>query len=626
MENRFGIKDFFLFALLIALIGVVLLAMKQFDRQYQRVLAIETQQKQLVEDIERLRRSGGVARPGPAADTGNTPQADAQPAPDSMALFADVVKAESMPGFVRGAWLKDDFGSRVKTLTPLVGGDVNQAWVEALVMESLVSRDHRTLDFVPRLASRWTVSPDGLLMRFFLRNDVLFSDGTPMTADDVVYSFEFIRNPDIRADRERSGLTFLKEVKKIDDYTVEFSFTEPYYNNFVAVAGQSVFSKKFLTRFTANQYNEKTGLMLGTGPFMLESADAWSPGQPVVLTRNPRYWGVTPTFDKISFGETDNEFVNYTNFINGDNSFLRCTPPIFEQAKANSELMSRSYPKEYTSVYGGYRYVGWNQAKRDGDKEVPTRFADKRVRQAMAMLVDRERLTREILLGYATVVSGPFAPTGRQANPDIKPWPFDVSRAKALLKEAGYEDRNGDGVIEGTDGKPFSFKLTYGSGSPLVDKMAIFIQDSFRVGGIVCELRAVDWPVLQEDLKQRSFDAIMLGWSASPESDPYQIFHSSQIAGEGDNRMAYRSEAADKLIEQARQTMDAGARMKLWHQVHAQLHEDQPYMFLTANKALRIFDNSVKNVDVTAAGLNYEFLNGGAIPWFINKPQSVPTK
>jgi peptide/nickel transport system substrate-binding protein len=627
MENRFGIKDFFLFGLIALLAVVLILAMVMFDRQYQKILSIESKQNQLIEDLERLRKRGVIATTQVAEST-TIPEfnPDGNRNPMAMQLFAGVAAAEKLPNFKRGGTLNDDFGSRVKTLTPLIGGDVNQAWVEALVMESLASRDHDSLDMIPRLANRWDISPDGKTMRFFLRTDVSFSDGTPLTGEDVVYTFEFIRNPDIRADRERSSLTELDQVKLIDKYTVEFTFKNTYYNNLVSVAGQSVFSKKFLQRFTTAEYNEKTGLMLGTGPFQLESPDSWTPGQPVVLVRNARYWGVQPTLDKITFGETDNEFVNYTNFINGDNSFLRCTPPIFEQAKANAELMSRSYTKEYNSVYGGYRYIGWNQARRDGGKEVPTRFADKRIRQAMTMLLDRERMTREIMLGYATVSSGPFAPTGKQTNPDIKPWPFDLSRAKALLKEAGYEDRNGDGVIENAAGEPFKFTLTYPSGSPLIEKTAIFVQDSYRVAGIVVEMRPVDWSVLQEDLKQRTFDAIHLGWSATPESDPYQIFHSSQTAGEGDNRMSYRSPEVDKLIEQARLTMDTPQRMKLWHQVHAQLHDDQPYTFLYAPQALRVFNNSVQNVGLSSAGLNYEFLNGGAIPWFVTTEKAVPSR
>jgi peptide/nickel transport system substrate-binding protein len=123
--------------------------------------------------------------------------------------------------------------------------------------------------------------------------------------------------------------------------------------------------------------------------------------------------------------------------------------------------------------------------------------------------------------------------------------------------------------------------------------------------------------VLVDRLNKSDFDAAMLGWSSVPESDPYQIFHSSQIGDSGDNRTHYVNKDLDKLIDQARRTMDVDARMKLWNEVHKILHEDQPYTFITNRPYLRLMNKRVKNVEKAAVGLNWEYLNGGTIPWYV---------
>jgi peptide/nickel transport system substrate-binding protein len=277
-------------------------------------------------------------------------------------------------------------------------------------------------------------------------------------------------------------------------------------------------------------------------------------------------------------------------------------------------------------MYGGYTYVGWNQVRtRDGNK-TPTIFADKRVRQAMTMLLDRERIAREIYLGYATVASGPFAPKGPQSNPDIRPWPYDEARGKSLLSEAGLTDRNGDGVVEDASGKAFRFTLTYPSGNETVEKIILFMKDAYARAGIVMEPERVDWPVLVNKLNNSDFDAVTLGWSSVPESDPFQVFHSSQMTGQGDNRTSYVNPEIDKAIEKARATVDTDERMKGWHEVHRILHEDQPYTFMLNRQALRLINNRVQNIEPSKVGLNFEHLNGGVIPWFVPQAQQKYTR
>ncbi|CAN5687443.1 peptide-binding protein [soil metagenome] len=614
MENRFGIKDFFLYLLIGGLILTVVTAMWQFDRQYDEVLKIKQAVNDQTNDLNSIKRqiaSGIVARPQSGEGT-SSGKADL-----SNLYFKYMMEAEAKPGFARGDWFVDNFGTKVGKLTPFLATDIYQRYVEFNVIDSLIARDPYTLELVPKVASRWEISPDGLTMRFFMRPEVVFSDGVPMTADDVIWSFDWVRNKEVDASRDRSYLTMLKDVKKIDDHTVEFTFTEPYFLNFSTVGGMQILAKHFYSRFSPSQFNEKVGLMFGSGPYKLEDPENWAPGKLVQLVRNERYWGVPPTFNRIIFREIQEEAPQMVMYGNKETDNLLCTPEMYDKMRDDRRVMAFSNSMEYPSPYRGYGYIGWNQQRKVNGKNQPTQFADKRVRQAMTMLIDRERMTKEIYRGYATVASGPFAPKGPQSDPNTQPWSFDPDRARKLLAEAGFKDTNGDGVIEGPDGQPLKFTLLYPSGADIYEKLVRFIKDNLARGGVVMELDRQDWPVLVDRLNKSDFDAAILGWSSVPESDPYQIFHSSQIGDSGDNRTSYINPELDKAIDRARRTMDTPERMKMWNQVHRILHEDQPYTFLVNRPYLRLITNRVKNVEKAAVGLNWEYLNGGTIPWFV---------
>jgi peptide/nickel transport system substrate-binding protein len=354
---------------------------------------------------------------------------------------------------------------------------------------------------------------------------------------------------------------------------------------------------------------------------MLENPETWAPGNGVKLIRNPRYWGTPETFDRISFSEIQEEAAEMVMYGNQEHDMIRCTPEMFDKLTADERIMKFSQKFRYSSPYGGYSYIGWNQKRMKNGVETTTLFADKRVRQAMTMLIDRERMAKDIFRGYATVASGPFAPNGPQSDPKVKPWPYDEKKAKELLKEAGFADKDGDGVLDGPDGNPFKFTLTYPGGQDIYEKIILFLRDNLARGGIVMEPERLDWPVLVDRLNHSDFDAVILGWSSVPESDAFQVFHSSQIKDQGDNRTSYSNPELDKAIENARKTMDTAKRMEYWHKVHRILHQDQPYTFLMNRDALKLINNRIHNVETSAVGLNFEYLNGGMIPWFIPKDQ-----
>jgi peptide/nickel transport system substrate-binding protein len=655
MENRFGLKDFFLFALVGLLLVVVGLHMFQSSRQWDRLQDVAVKSDQLAVDVSRFgdkldevtRTSGnggstptvvqnfyGVsgdgqqAMPNPPTPTNVVPQPDQAAAmedPDASpevtvagATFAAIEEAEQADDFSREGTFLDNFGTKIGRLTPLVSSDIYQIWVEYLVLESLIQRNAQTLEFEPRLAESWEISEDGLTFVYTLRDGLRFSDGEPLTSEDVVWTFDWIRNPEVQADRTRSYLTKLDTVTALDERRVEFKFSEPYFLNFGFIGSIGIMPKHFYENYTPTQFNESIGLLMGSGQYMLPNPTSWTPAEDVTLVRNPRYWGEPGTIERINFKQISEEAVEEVMFRNGQLDRLGATPEVFDKLKSDDDILKQSKTFNYFTPYGGYTYIGWNQLRRDEDgAETPTKFADARVRKALTMLTDRQRLADDLYRGYAQIASGPFAVDSPQSNPEIDPWPRDVAAAQELLAEAGWRDTNGDGILDDGQGTDFEFKLMYPGGSELVEQIVLSLRDDMAEGGVLLVAERVDWPVLVERLKQSDFEAATLGWSGSIESDPYQIFHSDNAKAGGDNRTGYRSERLDAAIERARVTVDPEERMPIWHEVHQILHEDQPYTFLLNRQALRFFNGRVRNVETSKLGLNYEFLNGGVLPWYI---------
>lgn len=624
MENRFGVKDLLLFTLVIALIVLVVLAMVQYDRQWDQMQAIRQRLDGQATDLRRIQESinsGIVVSGNPAT----------QPIPQLSAddPFARLRLAQALPNYAKGGWLIDAFGNSVGKLSPLVSSDAYASAVQGYVLESLATRDPETLEWQPLLAKSWEIIdhtaehdayvaqqkqagkteeeilkdpqlPPAMLIKFKMRDGVRFSDGHPLTADDVVFTYDFTMDPKINSPRDKAYLSRIAKVEKTAPDEVTFTFTEPYFEAFELAAGLGILPKHFYGAFEPEDFNQSVGYLLGSGPYRLPDPKSWKPGTLIQLVRNDRYWGVQPAFDRMIWQEISNDVAHLQAFRNGDIDLFAAQPEQYKDMIADAALLDRTQHYEYQNPVGGYRYIAWNQS-RGG---TPTIFADPRVRQAMTMLIDRQRMIQEVMLGYAVIATGPFNPLSKQYNPDVQPWPYDVDRAKSLLREAGFEDRNGDGVIESKDGKPFEFKLTYPSGSANYEKMVLFLKDAYARAGIVLNPDPLDWSVMVERLNNKNFEAITLAWTAGIEGDIYQMFHSDQMQPGGDNFMSYHSEALDKLIMQARQDINEETRMPLWRQAHQVLHDDQPYTFLFFPKSLVFLDKRIENVQKTRLGLN----------------------
>ena len=602
MENRFGLKDFVLMVLMVVAIVLIVLKMIQDDRQWDQLRLASATLQEHTRDLARIQ---GMLREGVAVNA-NAGQSVGPVLDDA---FTRIREAQKAKDYAIGDFYVNSDQTPPDKLTPIISSDLFSTNLQKFVLETLLDRDPDTLEWKPLLARSWKVSEDGLTISFEMRRDATFSDGTPVTADDVIWTFNWIMNPDVEAPRVRMYYDKLTSVVKQGDHGVVFTFKEPYFKSLEVAALLEVLPSHFYSQFTPKQFNESVGILMGSGPYRLADPKNWSPqpGRPIELIRNERYWGPQPPFEKLMWRIMENPAARLTAFRNGEIDILTALPEQYVQLLKDPDLLKRSQHFEMMRPTSGYLYAGWN-TKREG-KETP--FKDKRVRQAMTLLTDRNAIIDQVILGYGNVATGPFHPLSKQSDPSIAPWPYDPERAKSLLREAGFIDRNNDGVLDGPDGKPFRFDISYPSTSTTLERAALMMKDSFQRAGIIGTPRPTEWSVLLKNMDERKFDSAILGWGGTLETDLHQVFHSDMIKGTGDNNTQYSNPELDKVIEQARTTMDEEKRNKLWHKAQAILHEDQPYTFLFNSKTLAFVDGRFKNIQRVRTGLN------PALEWYV---------
>ena len=622
METRFGVKDLILYAMIVLIGVLVLLGQKQYDRQWQLLQQMQATASDQGRDLADLRRQvdrglrGALVASGPATT---------RPAGDP---FDRIRAAEALPDYAQGDWLVDS-GPNTSKLTPLVSFDAFAAKVHTRVLQSLVEQDPVTLDYRGLLAlPGWTVEdhvaayhafvdplvvkgqklddaakaagcPCPIRITFHVRPNLTFSDGVPLTADDVVWTFGWIMNPAVGAARARSGLSKIRRVVRAGPDAVTFEFATPYFDAVGLAGGMNVLPRHFYERYTPDQFNASTGLLLGSGPYRMPDPTAWKPGQQIELVRNDRYWGEPPAFNRLVYKIITADLPRLTAFTNGELDAFAPSPEQYRKLSVDPEITKRAQHFAFETAVAPYRYIAWNEQR--GGK--PTHFADRRVRQALTMLTDRQRICDDVMLGLATVATGPFNRLGKQADPAVKPWPYDVTRAVAMLREAGFT-QDADGVMHEPSGAPFTIRLTYPNGVANYDRMALVLRDSYARAGIAVEPERLDWSVMKPKLDKRDYDAVAIAWTVGVEDDIYQIFDSKEIADQGDDYMGYANPELDQLIERARETLDQAVRLPLWRRCHDILHEDQPYTFLFTQKQTQFLADRIRNVQLLPLGLN----------------------
>src|SRR5688572_7146150 len=387
--------------------------------------------------------------------------------------------ASSEPG-VRGGRLKLANFSDPKTFNPITANETSSLDLIYWLFDGLVKKNQITHEFEPGLAERWTVEPDQKTWTFFLRKGVLWSDGKPFSADDVVFTYnDVVYNTNIinvKADYIRlDGKNF--EVTKIDDHTVRVVTPEiyaPFLEFFaydVRIVPKHVLAQVADKRFeSAYGVNTPPEQLVGTGPFRLK---AHTSGQFTLVERNPYYWAVDskgqrlPYFDAVIMMVVPDQNAMSLRFLNGETDLLEFVRPEeydrFKQAEAGGKFKLLELgvtPQRDLIIFN--QNTGTNPAT--GAPYVrPAKlkwFRNAKFRQAVSFAIDRPSIVQSTLNGRGEPLYGFITGSNqRWINTNIAQYPYNPARAKQLLAEIGITDRNNDGVLEDADGNAIEFEM-----------------------------------------------------------------------------------------------------------------------------------------------------------------------
>jgi peptide/nickel transport system substrate-binding protein len=566
MNNRSVLLTFILFGLLLIVILFQVLSMVQSDRLYERL-------NHLID----MNKSSSTSE-----KNSTQPQESSEKS---------------------GDWLVYHLLGEPRTLNPIsVDSDMSSRYIYSRnIHETLFyyDSDYDGVKLKPVLAESMNTSEDGLEITVKLKEKIWFSDGVPVTADDVIFTYKTIMDTSVDAEDLRGYYANIKDVVKIDDRTVKFILTEEYWKTVESIGVFEVLPKHIYQYKDPSEFNKRRSDPVGSGPYVFEK---WDVGQQVVLRKNENYWGTKPSIDKLVFRFITNSTAAFQSLRSNDLDYYEPSSEQFKEMSADEDFIKKFHVLSYWEPSGGFSYIGWNQAKEF--------FKDKRVRMAITSAFDRESVAKNIGMGYSKVISGPFYLKGKQNDPDIKPWPYDPEKAKKLLTETGWVDDNNDGIRE-KNGMKFQFKLSYSSGGATTERIVKAFKDDLAKVGIDVVLDPVEWSIYLNRLHSRDFDAAVAAWAGTIESDPYQLFHSSQI-DKGSNYCGFSNKEADKLIEEARRTLDPDKRYELYHQFHKLLHEEQPYTFLTSRPTFVFLDKRFENVKIHALGIDF-------LEWYVPK-------
>lgn len=521
----------------------------------------------------------GEAAPGAPAET---------PTASAPAEAASAVGQSETPE--DGDWLIGRLNAEMSNLNPYTSTDAYSSEIKSEIFEGLLRRDPQTLEMKAHIAESWSVSDDHLAYTFKLRQGVTFSDGTPVTAEDVKFSYDTIMAPTTDAPHLRNYYQDVTACDILDPNTIRFTCSKPYFLHINVLGGLEILPKHVYGQgdFNTHPNNNKP---VGSGPYMLEK---WESGQQIVLIRNDNYWGKVvgrmPHFTRKVFKIITDEQAALQVMMRGDLDVMTLRAEDWMNRGSQPKFVEQFNKYEFYSPQ--YNYTGWNGARAP--------FDDKRVRRAMTMLLDRDTIRDTLYFGLANVVVTCFMPGTPEDNEAIKAVPYDPEQAKKLLDEVGWIDHDGDGIRD-KDGKPFKFEMLIANASRTAEMISTsFLEDLKRVG-ISMEIRSLEWATMLQSVDQRQFDAVMMAWSMTPDPDPYQVWHSSQ-SEKGSNYVWFRNQEADQLIEQARVSFSREDRCRMYHRFAEILADEQPYTFMFCPKTLLAISKRIKGVKMYPFG------------------------
>lgn len=502
------------------------------------------------------------------------------------------------------------FSAEPSMLNPISSSDLYASKIQDHVIDSLLTRDPETNEFQPGLAESWSVDSQGKTYTFKIRQGIQFTDGSPLTAEDVKFSFDAVSDPQYEAAHRIAYFQNIKSPVLVDEYTITFPVKQKYFGNLETLASYRIVPKEVYSQ--QNKENKMSKVLIGSGPYKIEK---YNKGKNLILVKNKDWWGFrldqknlkkAHRFDKVIFRFVKEDTIVLELLKKAKLSFSPLSGEQFVEKvdTSKSEWKHMEKFEAENDSYKAYSFIGWN-LKND-------LFKEKKVRQALAHLMNRELIRKKFQYGKSYLTLGPWYPQSMYADKSVQPILFDLQKASQLFKESGWKDSDQDGVLDKIiNGKKQSFRFTLFLPNRDVEKYFTVYKEDLKKAGVNMSIKNIDWNSFVKALNERKFEAVTLAWGGAEEDvdiDPKQIWHTESIKSAGSNFISYSNKKVDRLIDQARLELDRKKRIPILKKVYSLIAEDAPYLFLFSPKVMYVVDKKIKREKVTykyTVGLKY---------------------
>jgi peptide/nickel transport system substrate-binding protein len=418
---------------------------------------------------------------------------------------------------------------------------------------------------IPDLAQDWTIE-NSLVYTFRMRPDEYWHDGQQVTADDVIFTINVLKDPEVVSLPDLTSLWRVVEVERVDDLTVRFTLSEPF-TPFMDYTSIGLLPEHIWRATPAAELATKPldATPIGNGPLRVVATAA----DHIRLEASPFYRGQRPYLSALELRFYPDHASLFTAFVNGEiDGISHVLPQDLPAATERDDLTL------FSAVRSEYLTIIFNLTNPD-----VAFLQEKPVRQALYHGLDRERLINEVAAGQGIIAHSLLLPENWAYNPHVKHYDYNPELAQRLLSEAGWVDSDGDGIRE-KDGQALRF-LLYANDDParraLIEQIAV----QWRAIGVEAAPTPVSFAGLVQDfLTPRRFDAALIGWELTGDPDPYPLWHSRQAVGGGQNYSGWANDEADALMEQARAITGEEERRALYARFQEIFAEEAPALLL----------------------------------------------
>jgi peptide/nickel transport system substrate-binding protein len=494
---------------------------------------------------------------------------------------------------VKGGKLIEGSISDIATFNTLNSGDTSSSQQITLLFDGLLSLTSKG-DNIPMLASALpTVSSDQLTFTFKLRPNLKWSDGQPLTADDVVFTYNLLAGPDTKdfVSRHRAEVDGFQSASATDPQTVVIKFSKIVANFVDSHCRYGILPKHVLGSVTPKALNTHDfftkGPTVSSGVFKFVK---WDKGQQVVLERNDNYWGGAAHLDQYILKVVTDAVVLAQQLKTGELDVGQPDASQFDNLKTVSTITTTSF------INPGFVYY---QLNLDPSKPSSKIFGDKNVRKALHTALDRVSMAKAVYFGQAVPADSVLPPTTWAYNPNVSPkYPYNKAAAEKLLDDAGWA--KGQDGIRAKGGVRMSFEVNTNSGNKVRENLIQVMQQQWKDIGVDAQPRAIAFQTLVTQLRStHTFQVILIG-IANGDTDPDQttLWTTKGYGASGLNGMDYSNPQVDQLMDSALQTTDRNKRKPIYAQIQNILADELPAPILFYPNYLWGFNKRVQSFNV----------------------------